>query len=344
MRIRYSLRTFLIAVSVVAVAVWLGTFAASYYSTWRATKHLESRRFLCGYFAEPNGWAVEICDATSTDWRHLRRLGELREIAIWNPDIQRPEFRELVQQNQEHLRELMFNACDLSPELAATISDARQLESLIFWEPNNSSQPFVIPPLPHLNNISFLSGDVSDENLEWIANQPAATAVYINNKLITDKTAEPLAASKSLRRLGIAHTSISTAGVRKLMSQLKLQEIALPAVQLDEADVLAMANSELVHIDLRSVDLIGSVTALVQCERIQDLEISLMQYETLMSTCSELSRRNKLRLHVHELESVEDIPATPWEDAVEMLRYSRTGSVLWSESELPNLPGGRAAE
>ena len=127
--------------------------------------------------------------------------------------------------------------------------------------------------------------------------------------------------------------------MRRLIAEINLESLHFPAVQLTEADLEAIAGSELKYVDLRTAEIPNSLMTLLQCERITEVEITGDQYEVLVNTDIYYSREVKVRLEVHKLDRYDDIPENPWPDSVRLCRAKGMGRYFLWEPE-PLYPPG----
>ena len=185
MRIRFSLRTFLIAVSLIGVGLWLGNSVLNFVLAMRAQQYLKSRGIFVGgwnsneiqwwhYFTERDDCCVgsNSTRLTTVDWRQIQILGRIRELVVAGNECSSPEFHACLRRNRHTLRELFVAHCELTPQLGTAIGNCPQLEKIVFRNVREGRESFAIQTIPQLQTLLFAESKVGDSNLQWIAHQP----------------------------------------------------------------------------------------------------------------------------------------------------------------------------
>jgi hypothetical protein len=344
MRIRFSLRTFLIAVSLAGVALAFCIWSVTRYRMTLAEDHLRARDFWLTHWDDvqrapfsfsnaryefSNGqYQWTVLPVTPTDWREIQCLGSFHHLSFHGDQCNSIEFLSCIRRSTRCLQGVYLHDCKLTPELAAAISDCSHLEGLGFEQVRPGSDRIVFHRLPNLKSVTLRSTGFVATELAWISEQPNLEKLWLLNHDVTDELASIIVACRALRELDLRDSVVSPATVQRLVKTSNVQTLRLPKVKLTSTEIEAIAASQLKYVTLHDCDFEVSIEPLLRNERLERLSVSLAQFEAIVAADLRLTRKNKLRLDVGPVKVYEDVKDDPWSKDVRVMRFVAGGTFI----------------
>jgi hypothetical protein len=313
MRWRFSPRTFLIAVALLSVGLSFAHRLLTLERTIWAKKALTAQGVsVGGWNFGPDEWwpqlwtRDEYCISTPdttldrVDWNWITALGDVRELVVKGQQCNSPECLACIRRNRLCLRGLYFERADFSQQLADAVSDCPNLEKLVLRHVS-ASNSIQIRSLASLSSVYVKQSSLGDANIEWITAQPAIRVFELDGE------------------------AYSADGVLNTIRKARLEEIALPSIQLSESHVRQLRESNLHLIDLRKVEISNDdLVTLVHCDRVKHLKISAAQFAGIVESEVPIARTSPLRVDIHVLWR-EEVAGIDWGDAVDIRPFGSTG-------------------
>jgi hypothetical protein len=241
---RYSLRAFLVVLTVVGVTIgWFGRYAqlrrAAFDAVRKAGGNIqmgigETSR-LEGLFGSEVFGSVNKVDlrkgkADNELVRHICVLKELRRLDLSGADVDDEGLRKIA---HLPLRELWLQEAKITDASAATVS---QMKTLDFLQLNGTllSDEFLkrLEPLPELENLGLRGTHVTADGMKYLSRHPQLKKLDLYHTEVDDSGVKHLVACQSLADLGLSMTKVTSDVFESLDKLANLTDVDLSANRL----------------------------------------------------------------------------------------------------------------
>jgi Leucine-rich repeat (LRR) protein len=241
---QYSLRTFLVLVTCVALAIgWFAHYARQRRAAFEAIRqaggniqmyHREpgSESFLESWFGPELFQSVMKVDLRQGKvdnelLRHVGVLKELERLDLSNAHIDDDGLRHI-----EHLplRELWLQETNITDASAAVLSQIRTLEFLQL-NATSLSDVFLVEleSLPELENLGLRGTRITSSGMKYLARHPKIKKLYVYHTDIDDSGVMSLVDCNSLTYLDLASTKVTDQVFQHLAKLPNLEKVDLHA-------------------------------------------------------------------------------------------------------------------